>query len=176
MSVENRQTAGQVARFGLVGVINTLVDYVVFIALTIVFGIPHSRVWIAKYASSTVAIALSFVLNRRFVFRSQRPDVGGEVFRFVTATLIGVFVIQNLLTQFFASEFQFFGTTAFHAIDALGLGISESFTINTVAFGLATVASLTWNFLTYKYWAFRQEEHRDDRAPACRSADRADAP
>ena len=170
MSVQTHRTAGQVARFGLVGVINTLVDYILFITLTIVFSIPHSRVWIAKYASSTVAIVLSFVLNRRFVFRSQQRDVAGEAFRFVTATLIGVFVIQNLLTQFFASNFQYFGAAAFRGLDAVGLseltvtvhgrtlGITESFTIKTVAFGLATIASLTWNFFTYKYWAFRQDE------------------
>lgn len=170
MSVQSRQTAGQVARFGLVGVINTLVDYVVFISLTIVFRIPLSRVWVAKYPSSAVAMVVSFVLNRRFVFRSQRRDVAREAFRFVTATLIGVFVIQNLLTQFFASNFQYFGTAAFRALDAAGLseltvtvhdrtlGITRSYTIKTVAFGLATVASLTWNFLTYKYWAFRQDE------------------
>lgn len=170
VSVQNRQTAGQVARFGLVGVINTLIDYVLFITLTIVFSIPLSRVWVAKYASSAVAMVVSFVLNRRFVFRSQRRDVRGEVFRFVTATLIGVFVIQNLLTQFFASNFQYFGKAAFRAVDAIGLseitftvhdrtiGITESFTIKTVAFGLATIASLTWNFFTYKYWAFRQDE------------------
>ena len=170
VSVQSRQTAGQVARFGLVGVINTLLDYVVFITLTIVFRIPLSRVWLAKYPSSAVAMVVSFILNRRFVFRSQRRDVGGEVFRFVTATLIGVFVIQNLLTQFFASNFQYFGTAAFRGLDAVGLseltitvhgrtlGITESFTIKTVAFGLATIASLTWNFFTYKYWAFRQNE------------------
>jgi putative flippase GtrA len=170
VSVQSRQTAGQVARFGLVGVINTLVDYVVFIALTIVFRIPLSKVWLAKYPSSVVGMVVSFILNRRFVFRSQRREVGGEVFRFVTATLIGVFVIQNLLTLFFASNFQYFGTTAFRALDAVGLseltvtvhdrtvGITESFTIKTVAFALATIASLTWNFLTYKYWAFRQDE------------------
>ena len=170
MSVQSRQTAGQVARFGLVGVINTLLDYVVFITLTIVFRIPLSRVWLAKYPSSAIAMVVSFILNRRFVFRSQRRDVGGEVFRFVTATLIGVFVIQNLLTQFFASNFQYFGTAAFRGLDAVGLseltitvhgrtlGITESFTIKTVAFGLATIASLTWNFFAYKYWAFRQDE------------------
>ena len=38
------------------------------------------------------------------------------------------------------------------------LGLTESFTIKTVAFAMATIASLTWNFLTYKYWAFREDD------------------
>jgi len=171
------QTTQQVARFGLVGVINTLVDYVVFITLTIVFRIPLSRVWIAKYPSSAIAMIISYVLNRRFVFRSRRRDVAAEALRFFSTTLVGVFVIQNLLTQFLASDFQYFGDAAFRFLDLIGLsglhftfhdrtlGLTKSFTIKTTAFGLATVASLTWNFLTYKYWAFRQA-HEDAAAQA----------
>lgn len=155
MSARNRETVGQVARFGLVGVINTVVDYVVFITLTAVFSIPLSKVWVAKYPSSVVAMAVSFALNRSFVFRSRRDAVAGQAFRFVIATVIGVFVIQNLLTQFFASVFQYPGTVTYRLLQAVGLGFSEKFTIETVAFALGTFASLTWNFLAYKYWAFR---------------------
>jgi putative flippase GtrA len=170
VSHRRSETRGQVARFGLVGVLNTVLDYVLFITFTIVFRIPLDQVWIAKYPSSAIAMVVSFALNRRFVFRSRRPDVMREVFRFVTATLVGVFVIQNLLTQFFSSDFQYFGTAAYRLAAAVGLsaaqvdvhgrtlGVTESFTIKTVAFGLATVASLTWNFVAYKYWAFRQDD------------------
>ena len=166
VTTQTRETAGQVARFGLVGVFNTLVDYVVFITLTIVFGIPLSKVWVAKYTSSAVAMAVSFTLNRRFVFRSKQDAVVGQAFRFVTATVIGVFVIQNLLTQFFASVFQYPGTITYRLLQAVGLGFSEKFTIETVAFALGTIASLTWNFLAYKYWAFRPTP--EARGPASR--------
>jgi putative flippase GtrA len=40
-------------------------------------------------------------------------------------------------------------------VDHLGLPVTESFTIKTVAFALATLVSLTWNFLIYKFWVFR---------------------
>jgi len=153
VSTHRYQTTQEVARFGLVGVINTLVDYVLFIAFTVVFSIPLSRVWLAKYPSSAIAMIVSYVLNRRYVFRSRQRNVRAEMLRFFTTTLVGVFVIQNLLTQFFSSEFQFFGDQAYRFLGPLGF--TESFTIKTVAFGLATIASLTWNYLTYKYWAFR---------------------
>lgn len=168
MSARSYQTTGEVARFGLVGVINTLLDYVLFIGLTIVFAIPLSQVWLAKYPSSAIAMINSYILNRRFVFRSQGRDLVGESLRFFSTTLVGVFVIQNLLTQFLASDFQYFGRATFRFLDLLGLsdiqfsfhertlGLTQSFTIKTVAFALATLASLTWNFLTYKYWAFRR--------------------
>ena len=162
VSTHRYQTTQEVARFGLVGVINTLVDYVLFIGFTIVFSIPLSRVWLAKYPSSAIAMVISYVLNRRYVFRSRQRNVRAEMLRFFTTTLVGVFVIQNLLTQFFSSEFPFFGEQAYRFLGPLGL--TESFTIKTVAFGLATIASLTWNYLTYKYWAFRPTG--EDRARA----------
>lgn len=169
MSARKSETVGQVARFGLVGVLNTLLDYVLFIALTIAFGLPLSRVWIAKYTSSAIAMAVSFTLNRRFVFRSRQDAVGGQALRFVIATLIGVFVIQNLLTQFFASVFQYPGTGVHSLLEDVGLAPPEKFTIETVAFALGTVASLTWNFLAYKYWAFRPAKpDREARGPASR--------
>ena len=158
---EQDRTVGQVIRFGLVGVVNTVVDYVTFIALTVIFQIPLSRVWMAKYPSSAVGMAVSFVLNRRFVFRATEHRARGQAVRFVTATLIGIFVIQNLLTQLFASKVQYFGIEAFRAIDAAGLprvGITRDFTIKTVAFALAALISIVWNFLAYKYWVFRREE------------------
>jgi putative flippase GtrA len=175
MRARTSQTTGEVARFGLVGVINTLLDYVLFIGFTVVFSIPLSQVWLAKYPSSAIAMANSYILNRRFVFRSRRSERLAESLRFLSTTLVGIFVIQNLLTQFFASDFQYFGRAAFRFIELIELadlqfsvhdrtlGFTRSFTIKTVAFGLATIASLTWNFLTYKYWAFRPADE-DDRA------------
>ena len=170
MPAQKSRTAGEVFRFGLVGVVNTVVDYVTFITLTVVFQIPLSRVWMAKYPSSALGMAVSFVLNRRFVFRSTERRAEGQAFRFITATVIGIFVIQNLLTQLFASKLQFFGIEAFRVMDAAGLsrvritlldrelGITKGFTIKTVAFALGAFVSIFWNFLAYKYWVFRQDE------------------
>ena len=169
---QRSRTTGQIIRFGLVGVVNTVVDYVTFIALTIIFQIPLSSVWMAKYPSSALGMAVSFFLNRRFVFRATADRARGQAFRFVAATLIGIFVIQNLLTQLFASKVQFFGIEAFHAVDDVGLsrsgghlGITEPFTIKTVAFALGAVASVVWNFLAYKYWVFREEDDARMESP-----------
>jgi putative flippase GtrA len=153
------RTRRQVVRFGIVGVVNTLVDYVVFIGLTIAFSIPLSQVWLAKYPSSIVAMGVSFALNRSWVFGSQ-GSVGGQLLRFFLTTIVGVLVIQNLLTQLFSSEVQVFGKAVWHVVDALGLPLTESYTIKTVAFILATLASLTWNFLIYRSWVFRDSSPR----------------
>ena len=139
-------TREQVVRFAVVGALNTLIDYVVFIGLTIAFHLSLSSVWLAKYPSSAIAMLVSYVLNRRWVFQSRARRVGRESARFFATTIFGVLVVQNLLTQFFSSGFPFFGKAAWRALDAIGIAPSEDFVIKTVAFCLA--ASLTWNFVT----------------------------
>jgi putative flippase GtrA len=146
---------GEVHRFWIVGVANTLLDFVLFQALTRIFGIPLSHVWIAKAVSGSVALASSFALNRSWVFRAG-GRIAGQAARFVVATVIGVFVIQTLLTQFFATVVPEPGELAYRLVEALGLDavLGEAFVIRTVAFALATVASMTWNFAAYKWWVF----------------------
>jgi putative flippase GtrA len=148
----------QVQRFVVVGLANTLLDFVLFQTLTKIFGIPLSHVWIAKAVSGTVALAFSFFLNRSWVFRASgdRRVAAGQAGRFVAATLIGVYVVQTGLTQFFSSVFPQPGEWVFELVEAAGLDdvMSEDFVIKTVAFCLATTASMSWNFAAYKWWVF----------------------
>jgi len=64
-------SALQIRRFVAVGVLNTFVDYVLFVTLTKVLRLPLDWVWVAKLASGTVAISISFYLmgNQRRVKR-----------------------------------------------------------------------------------------------------------
>jgi putative flippase GtrA len=151
----------RVGKFGLVGIINTLLDYILFIALTKIFSIPLSSVWMAKVASGSVAMCNSFYLNRRWVFNSSDRNVRSQAVRFLLVTLIGVFGIQTGLVQFFSSVFSWpgeFGYTIAHQLGIAQLApaiITREFTIKTVAFGLATLASMTWNFVMYKKVVFK---------------------
>lgn len=152
----------QVGKFGVVGILNTLIDYVLFMALTKIFSIPLTQVWIAKAISGTAAIVNSFYLNRRWVFRAEEGGRGvRQGLRFIGATVIGVYIIQTSLTQLFSSSWPILGEESYKAIDWIGLAgllpgvLTEAFVIKTVAFSLATAVSLSWNFLLYKYWVFR---------------------
>jgi len=156
-------TTGQVARFGMVGIMNTVIDYVIYISLTKIFSIPLDQVWTAKFVSGTVAMINSFYFNRTWVFkRSKSKNTGQEAIRFLIATFVAVYIIQLGLVQFFSSEFQLFGVLTYDALSAVGVvtlapGLfTEAFVIKTVAFGLATLGSMAWNFVLYKTWAFKE--------------------
>jgi putative flippase GtrA len=149
----------ELRRFLLVGAGNTLLDYVLFLALTKIMRLPLSWVWVAKLISGTVAISISFYLNRTWVFRAAGARAGQAV-KFVTTTLIAVYAIQTPLTQVFTSLYPDLGQTIYNALvpSILASLVTPDFTIKTVAFTLATLPSLTFNFLLYQNWVFRKKK------------------
>lgn len=145
----------RVARFATAGVINTLVDYTVFLALTWILRLPLEHAWIAKLGSGSVAMAGSFALNRRWVFRSQAGG-SSQLVRFVAVSLVGTFGVQlgglHLLTAVWLAP----GHLAVAVVGGLGLGalLPAALVQRTFAFGVATLASMTWNYLAYRRWVF----------------------
>ncbi len=158
-------------RYLTVGAANTLLDYVLFIALTKLLRVPLDWVWTAKVVSGTVAISISFYLNRTWVFRAGGGSLAQAV-RFVTTTAIGVYAIQTPLTHVFASYYPDPGRALYGALASTGLTdvfrtvLTEPFVIKTVAFSIATVPTLTFNFLMYRIWVFPSKRSKTgERGP-----------
>ena len=141
--------------------VNTVTDYMVFMSLTRIFSIPLGRVWIAKLISGGVAMSVSFLLNRGWVFASRHARPSGALARFLITTVSASWGIQLVLTQFFSSVWPSPGLWGYALLTRLGLAIiapnivTEAAAIKTVAFGLATSASMAWNFVLYRTWVFR---------------------
>jgi putative flippase GtrA len=85
-------TVGQIARFGLAGLVNTAVGFVVIALLDPVLGLPPPLANAAGYA---VGVSVGFVLNRGFVFRS-RTGLPASGLRYLIAAL-GAFVLNQLV-------------------------------------------------------------------------------
>jgi putative flippase GtrA len=150
----------RVRRFAIVGVANTLVDYFLFVALTKIMRLPLDWVWVAKILSGTAAISTSFYLNRTWVFRSNGASLRQAV-RFFATAIVGVYVLQTSLTQFFASSRPEVGHAAYDVVERTSLTdtfpsiLTEPLAIKTTAFALATCVSMTFNYLMYRFWVFR---------------------
>jgi putative flippase GtrA len=150
----------QARRFVVVGGLNTLVDYVLFVGLTKLLHLPLDSVWVAKLISGTVAISISFLLNRRWVFGRSGAAVHHQAARFLAATAIGVYCIQAPLTQLLAGVYQRPGRVLYSVLRDIGLAqafpsvLTEPLATKTAAFVLATCCSMTFNFLAYRYWVF----------------------
>lgn len=162
MSKQSTAEVKRVGKFGIIGVLNTLVDYTIFISLTKIFSIPLESVWTAKLPSGAIAMIFSFFMNRMWVFESKGKDVAKQAATFFPVTMVGVFLIQTGLVQLFSSKVPQIGQLGYDIANAVGvIGLmpnllTEEFVIKTAAFGLATLASLTWNYLMYKYVVFKK--------------------
>jgi putative flippase GtrA len=155
----------QVRRFVAVGVLNTLVDYVLFIALTKALHLSLSWVWVAKLVSGTVAISLSFYLNRTWVFRTNGA-AKAQAARFVATTVFAVYAIQTPLTQIFSDTYTWIGRASYDVLRDTGIPghfpgvLTEPLAIKTTAFVMATAVSMTFNFIVYRSWVFRSSGPR----------------
>ena len=93
MSVFEKKSIGQLARFLLVGVSNTLVDLVVTRLLQGAFGLLTTAVVLTYYIPKVVGFGCgvlnSYILNSAWTFRAERHRDARE---------IGSFLLVNLLT------------------------------------------------------------------------------
>lgn len=121
-----------VLKFGVVGVLNTLVDLVVFTLLNIL-GVHYSISQVAGYSCGTLN---SFVLNKFWTFKanSNKKKNSQEVIQFITVNIFSLM------------------------ITILGLKLLiNNFNINVyIAKICVIILAQAVNFFSYKLWVFKK--------------------
>lgn len=135
----DKTLASQKVKFGLVGAINTSIDFVILLALARLLGVP---VVFANMLSTSCAMAVSYVLNKKTVFGNSDPNNRRQIFQFIAVTLTGLWVLQSGII--------FLVTTNLSQI-----GNNEL--VLLCAKVLATIATLVWNYLWYSRVVFRKK-------------------
>ena len=133
----------QVIKFGLVGVSNTVVDFAVLNILVLILGVTDG-VWLAviNVIAFAFAVTNSYLWNKFWTFKQPgKTDLGGEISKFLAVSVIGAGL--NTATVYLVTTF----------IEPM-FGLSDQLWVN-VGKILATVVVLAWNFVGYKFWAFR---------------------
>jgi putative flippase GtrA len=143
----------RVGKFGIVGIINTLLDFGIFNALT---KFAHFGLIQANIVSTTCAMLFSFFANKKVVFKQEGGSVVRQAILFFAITAFGLYVIQNgiiyLLTDLWIGPINLF----VNIIRSVGINFfSDGFYINNGAKAIATLASLTWNYIMYKKVVFK---------------------
>ena len=146
--------AKRVGKFGIVGVLNTAIDFTILNLAHFRFGLALIP---ANIISTTCAMIFSFFANRQVVFKPEGGDVRRQVVLFFVTTAFGLYVIQNgiiwLLTGHWLSATQ---TLAVNAVHDLGLArLSSGFIVANAAKVVGTIASLVWNYIIYKRVVFK---------------------
>lgn len=117
-------------RYLACGCITTLLDFFIYIGLnTLCVPVP-----VAKFSSGAITTILSFIMNRTWSFQAANGNMAQQGWKFMLAQLLNIGI--NTLTN------------------SLVLSIIN---VKLIAFGCATLAGMTVNFLLQRFWVFRQK-------------------
>lgn len=130
----------QFMKFGIIGILNTLIDFGLFNLLVLVSGIKSGPgIGVINLVAVGVAAAHSYCLNRYWTFGAGAGNHRLQLKRFVLVTATGMMLNSLIVTA------------------AAGLADSLPLAAIVVLNGgkvLAAVVSATWNFLCYRGWVF----------------------
>ena len=88
-----KKTLRQMAKFAIVGVLNTLVDFAVFQALNLTLG----WVYAAQVAGYTVGVINSYLWNSNWTFREQRTRSLKEIVLFLLVNVASLGVSLGMI-------------------------------------------------------------------------------
>jgi putative flippase GtrA len=143
----------RVGKFGIVGVLNTLIDFTLYNVLQH-YGLARL---VANTISTTVAMIFSFFANRQVVFVTDSKRYLRDAAMFFVFTAFGLYVLQNgTIWLLVSGPLHPLLNGGLRAAQDMGIthATTNSFLINNLAKVVATAVSLTWNYLTYKRWVF----------------------
>ena len=144
-----------VAKFGLVGILNTLIDFGIFNVLT------NKRLGLKKIPanliSTTTAMLVSFTLNRGFVFNATGGNIYVQSAEFFAVTAFGLYVLQNIVIWFLLDVWEWPVELAWKIVGLVKLDtfMDEEFVRKNAAKAAATLVSLTWNYVMFSFIVFK---------------------
>lgn len=138
----------RVGRFGIVGVVNSLIDF----GFYNLFAVVGLALPVAKILSAAIAVAASFFANRRFVFRVNGQGDRWQGLRFILVSVVSAFGLGPLTVYFLTKVW--LGPVQLGQIIA-GRFLSHDLIVRLVSFGGAVAVSLVWNYILYKKVVFK---------------------
>lgn len=136
----------QLAKFGLIGTANFVVDLGIFSLLVWTTGIAEGNsIIFFKIASVSIAIVNSYIWNKFWSFEEKRVDeatLRTQFFQFI-AVSVSAMVLNTAITYLLINWVG----------DKPGFGAARWATASSA---IASVATLLWNFVGYKFFVFRR--------------------
>jgi len=152
-SAKTKRRIKHVGKFGIVGILNTVLDFGVFNVLGKYFGMAAVQ---ANIISTTIAMIFSFFINRQLVFKGGEKSVWRHAVAFLATTAIGLYVIQTGVVYILAHVWREPLEAITHLVRVMGIQIfSDEFYVRNGAKAIGTVFSLAWNYIMYKKVVFR---------------------
>ncbi|HNZ86258.1 MAG TPA: GtrA family protein [bacterium] len=126
----------QIIKFGIIGLINTVIDFFIYISLTRNCEFFTKYYIIAHISSFFVANMFSFIMNKNLTFQSDNQNIIKKYLSFVSVTIISLLISGACLVV----SVHYFGIS-----DILGKI-------------LGTILGMIWNFIMYKQKVFKKNK------------------
>ena len=126
--------------FCSIGVLNTVVD----ISFYLLLRSSGTTVLFANIISTSVALLISYFLNRKYTFKST-TNPRSNIVPFLIVTLVGLWVLQPVVIYFSLNLLK-------------QLSIQSSAQLDLVAKLIATAFTLVWNYVLYKKVVFSKAD------------------
>lgn len=130
---------GDKARFAIVGGANTALD---FLLLFLFVNLGVNKIG-ANYLSTGISLIFSFFANKSFTFKNKSSNAKKQFGIFLLVTITGLWVLQPVIIWIITSTLESY--------------VSNDSYLLFIAKLIATVASLTWNYLLYSRLVFKKE-------------------
>jgi len=133
--IKQYPTGIQMIKFAMVGVINFIIDFSVYMALTRLFDFWQRNYLVANIVAFAVAVTFSFFVNKHWTFKCRKKDQ-----------------MRRQYVQFFVICLMGLGWT--ELILYVGVDIFQYFDVYIKL--LATFLVFFWNFGINKLWTFKR--------------------
>ena len=145
-----KESIKQTLKFGTVGLLNTLVDYVIFYILIAFVGANKT---IAQVFATAVAMCGSYAINRRWTFGEHGRVKKRQILKFVVTNLVAM-CCTILFMNFFHDVIELH-----EWVNTLLKSAKISFTLSEnmekmLCKVVASLLSMIVNFIGNKFWVF----------------------
>lgn len=144
--LKNKKERTRFIKFGVVGIIGSVIDFGVLNLLTIVFKVPFI---ISSIISFALAVINNFILNRIWTYpETRQSSIVKPLVQFAIVSCLGLAIRVPLLT----------------VMDKFLIGLAEKYVPNlltptivghnlALAFVIGVV--MLWNFFVNRFWTFK---------------------
>lgn len=143
----------RLSRFIVVGIVNTVTG---FALLNFAYYVLHLGEIYSSIFSTSCAVALSFFLNRNFVFQNSQKTIHDQFIKFAIISLTGSFVMTNGVYIACVTVLRRVPGDLNKLINWLpAIQVDNDFVIINLSLVAGVLAAMTWNYLGYKNFVFK---------------------
>ncbi len=169
VKTKGRAELAQASRFGLVGILNTIIDFVIATLISTAIGATHiwaafatpegtftiTGVIIASVIAGFIAMINSYFLNLRFTFRAQGGG-GRQALKFFLITGFGLAILRPLVIKLATDWWTWPVDFTYTVVRIFNLHLSLDMCVTLVGIAAGIIVVWPYNYFMYKRYVFTQ--------------------